>query len=215
MFLIKVTIFFQKLREKNLILILSVVGGVAIVSFLLIISVFIKEVALVPSESDISTSPAVTQPTSAPAGLEKDYSRLSKVVPGKSTLDDVLRINGKPRSVSTVEDKTRLYYKTPLDGFTNEVFVQNNVVVYSIENVFGSYRGSVGSFNSSYGEPDLSLFDKENNYSWYVYLKQGVAIENDGKDIGTILYFIPQDEEKFMSTLAVDLGLTSTPNIEE
>lgn len=181
-----------------------------IVLFLILTSILLINPSNAPDKKTIS--PPAPIPTINP---EKDYSSLNKIIPGKSSIEDVKRLNGDPDSTSTEKDRIFLYYKTPLEGFTNRVLVEKNIVVYSIENVFGSYRGSVESFNSSYGAPDLSLFDKENNYSWYVYLKQGVAIENDGKDIGTVLYFIPQEKEEFMSTLAIDLGLTDTPTIEE
>ncbi len=206
--------FFQKLREKDLILTFVLVGGFVIVVFVLVVLISIKENASSPSpEEDLSLT--ATPSPALFASLEEDYSRLNKVIPGKSTLNDVIKINGKPYSVSTFGDKTYLYYKTPLESFTNTVLVENDAVVYSNENVFGSYRGNVSDYSSKYGLPDITLFEKGDSYSWYVYLNEGIAIENDGKDVGTILYFIPQDKDSFMQTIARELNLVSDSLPEE
>ncbi len=205
--------FSQKLREKDLILVLFLLGGFAIVVFLMIVIISIKEVVLSPSDPGVSPSPTVTtKPSSAtPANLEEDYSRLNRVVPGKSTLNDLLRINGKPQSVSTKNDKTYLYYKTPLEGFQNLVSLKDNKVDYVIENVFGSYRGDVASFKTKYGDPDLILYDNNTLYPWFIYLKGGVAIENDKRDIGRIMYFVPKDKNNFMTTIAKELKMLENP----
>ena len=192
--------FFKNLKNKKLILGFIILG-------LIIYAVFIITVLLLINRS---SNPSVVV---TPGDLNQDYSRLNQVKPGEASLNDVKKVNGEPESVSTIGDKTYMRYKTPLEGFENTVAIQNDKVVYSTEKVFGSYRGSVADFKTKYGEPDLSLFG--DNYSWYVYLDEGVAVQNDGRDIGTILYFVPQTKEKFMSTLARELGLTETPTIEE
>ena len=204
--------FFQKLREKDLVLMFILVGGFAIVVFVMIILISIRETTFSPSGPG-ETSPPTATPF--PANLEEDYSRLNEIIPGKSTLNDVIKINGKPYSTSRFGDKTYLYYKTPLESFTNMVLVENDAVVYSNENVFGSYRGNVSDYSSKYGLPDITLFEKGDSYSWYVYLNEGIAIENDGKDVGAILYFIPQDKDSFMQKIARELNLVSDPLPEE
>lgn len=191
--------FINQLENKKLILGLIILGVV-------IYSVFMILVFVLLSKSPTPSTPSV-------GNLEQDYSSLNELNPGEATIEDVRRINGEPKLISKKGNKTYLYYDTPLEGFSNTVLIENNKVTYSIENVYGSYRGSVSDYKNQHGEPDLSLFG--NNYSWYVYLEIGIALQNDGKDIGTILYFVPQSKEKFMSTVARELGMTETPIAEE
>lgn len=209
--------FIQKLKEKNLILVFTLGGGLLIVFFIMIVLILVKEATIFPSDQEPVPTPTSSVPNKISPlpsiDLERDYSRLDEITPGKSTLDDVIRINGRPQSVKKEANKTYMNYKTPLPPFTNTVLAENNIVVYSIEKVFGSYRGSVADYEARYGKQDLILFD-EDNYPWYVYLKRGIAIENDGKDVGTILYFIPQDKESFMATIAGELNFSLDPYAE-
>lgn len=166
-----------------------------------------------PSPTPANVTSIAISPT--PVDLESNYSNLNKVFPGKTTLKETEDINGKPSSSSRDNEKTTLYYKTPIEGRVNKVVLEKNKTSYSIEHVFGDYRGNVSNFKSTHGEPELSLFDKQDNYSWSVYLKQGIGIKNDGKDIGAIIYFIPQSKIEFMNTIAKDIGIVETPQIEQ
>ncbi|MBP9716873.1 MAG: hypothetical protein KBD51_02915 [Candidatus Levybacteria bacterium] len=176
---------------------------------LVIIFVAILAIFLINSRNANNNS----SPTLKVNNLEKDYSRLDEITPGKTTLEDVKEINGEPKTVTNEGRKTYLSYKTPSEAFENIVVVENNRVIYVKENVFGSYRGTVGDFQSKNGDPDLLLFGE--TYGWSVYLNKGVAIEHDSKDIGTILYFVPQSKESFMNSLAKELKLTETPIVED
>lgn len=160
-----------------------------------------------------STIPQAIQgpsPASLQTPPEEDYSSLNKVIPGKATLKDVERINGKPQSAKAEGDRTFLYYLTPLENFTNTVVLDNNIVTYSIENVFGPYRGTVQSLKSSYGEADFTLYGA-GGYFWRVYLRQGFVVETDRTDIATIVYFVPQNKVGFMSTIAKEFQLQEEP----
>lgn len=187
------------MENKKLIMGLVILGVVIYSIFMIVVFVLLTR----------STTP----PVPSIGSLEQDYSNLNELTPGEANLEEVKKINGDPKSISEKGSKTYLYYDTPLEGFTNTVLLENDKVTYSTEKVYGSYRGSVSDYKNSYGDPDLSLFG--NNYSWYVYLGNGIALQNDGKDIGTILYFIPQTKEKFMSTIAKELDITEAPLIEE
>lgn len=205
------------LKQKGIIFLSLALLGV-FVFIAIVFTVFQKEPA--PKESPVAPTPttsvAINPPrTPLPVDLEKNYSNLNKVVPGKSTFNDVKKLNGAPQSVSRLDDKTYLYYKTPLESYINKVLIEKNIVVYSVENVFGSYRGRVSDYSSKYGLPDITLFEKGDSYSWYVYLNEGIAIENDGKDVGAILYFIPQNKNSFMQTIARELNFVSDPLPEE
>lgn len=204
------------LKQKIVYIIFVLLG---IFAFMLIaVIIFYKP----PTSNKSSIAPLPTpykvtrpSPLPLPTDLEKNYSNLNKVVPGKSTLNDVERINGASLSVTTTGEKTYMYYKTPLKSFTNTVLVEKGVVVYSKEYVFGSYRGSVESFKTNFGEPDITLFDKIYEYPWYVYLDKGIAIENDGKDILMVLYFIPQNKDNFIKSFTQELNLSIEPIIIE
>ena len=187
---------------------------IAIVFILAVVYFFIsglKQAGNPPTSIETTASPT---PASLQVDPKKDYSSLNKVVPGKATLKDVERINGKPLSSKTEGNKTYLYYPTPLEGFTNTVVLENNVVSYSIENVFGSYRGTVQSLRTSYGNPDFTLYGAD-GYFWRVYLKEGFVAETDRTDVTTIVYFIPQTKESFMASLAKELRLLEAPVEQE
>lgn len=178
-------------------------------TFILVVVYFFISNIKQPKPSSTQANPE-TSPSSLNVPMEQDYSNLNKLVPGKATLEDVERINGKPNSVKKDAERTFLYYITPLEGFTNAVIIDKGVVSYSVENVFGSYRGTVQSFKSSYGKADIYLYGVD-GYFWHIYLDEGFAIEADRTDILTVVYFIPQAKESFMATLAKELKLLETP----
>jgi hypothetical protein len=159
--------------------------------------------------------PTALNKTQVPANPTQDYSKINSLKPGKSSLQNVKEINGEPDSETVDGESTKLYYKTPLNGFTNEVVLKKNKLNYAVENIFGSYRGNVSEYITKFGEPDLILYDKETLYPWYIYLNKGLAIENDKTDILSVLYFVPSSEDVFMSTVAEELGmLVSPPDVE-
>ena len=215
MFLTK---FMNSLKQKRIIFVIMALLGIFAL-ILIVIIIFYKAPASNKSAITPIPTPFVVSrpsPTQLPTDLEKDYSNLNKIIPGKSTLNDVKKINGIPQSVSTLDDKTYAYYKTPLEGFTNKVLIEKNLVVYSIENVFGSYRGGVESYESGYGSPDLVLYKEgQEDYPWFVYLKYGLAIENDGHDVLAIVYFVPQSSDSFTKTIAKELKLSDTISTQE
>lgn len=173
-----------------------------------IILVFITVVVFLQKPNQqVSTTQNKT--TIVPKDFTKDYSSLNKLFPGKSTKDDVLKINGAPLSTTTNGDETTLYYPTPSKEFKNIVVLKNNVEFYSIENIFNSYRGTYENFQTAYGKPDLTLYNtNEDPYLWQIFLNQGLGVETNKKDIMKILYFIPQTEEGFLSTIAKEQNLS-------
>jgi hypothetical protein len=80
-----------------------------------------------------------------------------------------------------------------------------------LENVFGSYRGFYSDYTTAYGQPSLTLYNKDSADSeWFIFLKQGLGLEVGGNDITQIVYFIPQPKDSFMENIASDLNLIST-----
>lgn len=139
--------------------------------------------------------------------FNKDYSLLYKVVPGKSTMNDVIKINGRPQTQQTNGDKTYLYYQTPSADYKNVVLLQGDVVVYTLENIFGNYRGNIETFKKKYGDSNITVYEKGNDFPWYIYLNRGLGVQSSSGLITALLYFQPQGEQSFFSNIGNDLNL--------
>lgn len=178
------------------------------IALLIIVFSALVWIAFVPKQPK---NPQVNSSSQISGQFDKDYSRLNKIVPGKSTLDDVEKINGLPAKISIVGDKTYLYYSTPSKDITNKVLVRYGVVVYALENVFSLYRGKYSDYVTKFGNPELNLYSgSAEDYPWYVFLKNGVAIQSSNNYVVTIVYFAPQNETNFMHNIASELGLTKS-----
>lgn len=183
----------------------------AISAFVFVIFIFVLVFLIYLS---IFSSPNKNGPTPSPIPLPKDlsvnYSNLNHIIPGKSTIEDVEKTNGKPERTSSFGEKTYLYYPTPFKGYENIVLLKNDVVTYALENVFGNYRGSYGSYTDSLGQPDIALYANDDplGFPWYVFLKSGLAIRSNNNYIKGIIYFVPQDKVGFMQNVASDLKLS-------
>src|SRR3989344_2781344 len=103
-----------------------------------VVAVYLIFVALVfrnPQTPDIQTR---SKPL--PETLEEEYSNLYKLIPGKSTLNDVYKISGYPQDTLSENGKTYLYYNTPFEELKNVALIENNIVVYAHEWIFGNQR---------------------------------------------------------------------------
>jgi hypothetical protein len=175
------------------ILLLVIIFGLAAISFILFRN----------NREDVALTETVVEE------IKADYSEISKIKPEKSTVEDVKKIVGSPKSEQKSGNKTLLQYATPIANLDNTVAIENDKVVYVIEKVYGDYKGTYPEFKSRNGEPDLILF--RDGYPWSVYLEEGVAIEHDSRDIGTMLYFAPMSKDEFMNSLAKELFLLLSP----
>jgi hypothetical protein len=204
-------------NQRNNLMVLVLIGGFILAVFIILVAIFIRESNVFESTKAIplSPTPAASKPTEQPVDLSVDYSSIDELVPGQSTFDQILDKNGKPDSIERNGNQTLLFYDTPIPGRFNTISLVNDRMVYSIENVYGDYRGSLPELQQKYGESDLKLYMQNNSYPWDVYLSSGIAIENDGKDVGAILYFVPQSEQEFTNTIGKELGLSETPGEEE
>lgn len=148
-----------------------------------------------------------------PKTLEENYSSLNKIVPGKSTLDDVIKIAGKPQDTSVENGKTYLYFNTPFKELKNTVLMENGVVVYAYEWIFGNQRGTYDEKTSPLGSPSLTLYTNDVfDPPWLVFLKKGAMMKVSDKIITEAVYFVPQDREAFLRSVIVsDLGLSTQP----
>lgn len=143
-----------------------------------------------------------------PSNPRVDYSKLYKIIPGTSTLSDLKRINGEASRIETSGNKMRLYYNAPF-GNENPVLIQDNIVIYTSEYVFGEYRGNYTSFTKAFGDPDLTLY--EHGFLWRVFLKQGLAVLGSSDKIARIIYFVPNNKSLFYDTVFKDFNFSETP----
>ncbi len=180
-----------------------------ILSFLLLlIPVFIFASFFFTTNKKLDTKPPII---SVPSDYKKDYSRIIYIIPGKSTYEDVLKILGSPVSETKDKDKTALYYHTPNPDFKNAVVLKNGVVVFSVEYVYSAYRGMFSDYIKKYGEPSLNLYSRgDEGYDWFVFLNKGIGIESSNNEITRIVYFVPQEKNSFISSIASFLNLFSS-----
>ena len=116
--------------------------------FLILIAIFVAlgvvAVFLVLTGKD-EVEQKIIDPDQGPptADLEADYSNLDEIIPGEHMREDVEKIAGLPYSIATLDNILYMYYKTPVDAFTefdNIVGLRNGVVFFVLENVFSDYR---------------------------------------------------------------------------
>ena len=95
--------------------------------------VFLRESSssIKPQTTILPTPIPVVSVTPIGTSLESDYSQLNKIVSGKSTSEDVKVINGEPYKVDKQAKGTYMWYPTPLAGYSNVVFLKNNLVLLS------------------------------------------------------------------------------------
>lgn len=187
--------------KKNKILIIA---GLFVIFTLLFNLLFISlnKKATIPSSGQKYPVPSL------PSNSKTDYSKLSKIVPGTSTLNDLKKINGEASRVKTSGNEIRLYYNAPF-GKENPVLVQNNVVTYASEYVFGEYRGNYTNLLKAYGKPDITLYER--GFLWNVFFEQGLAVQGSSDEIARIIYFVPNNQSLFYNTVFKDFNFSETP----
>jgi hypothetical protein len=150
-------------------------------------------------------------PTPISTGYDQNYNNFSQLSPGKSTLDEVQKTNGPAVSSTKQGNETYLYYQTPSVEYKNTVVLKNDVVYYTLDNVFGDYKGVYSDYTTAYGQPDLHLYNSDPNklFDWYIFLKVGIGVENSDGGITRILYFTPKSKSDFMNGIAKEIGLVT------
>lgn len=147
-------------------------------------------------------------PIPVPTNFNIDYSRLYLLTPGKSTLNDVIKIAGSPLSEQTVGDKIHLFYQTPSADYSNIVYLKNGVVVYVLENIFGNYRGFFENYRKKYGDPDFVAYRNGDEFPWYIFLNKGLGVQSSAGLVTALLHFYPQSEAGFFNNIGLDLGFS-------
>lgn len=185
-----------------------------IISFLIIISILIFLASSSKSKNPQPSGVPIPQSSLKKTDINIDYSSIYKTVPGKSTIQEVLKINGEPIKKEEKNNKTYLYYGTPGSTVFNVVVFEKNIEAYAVENIFGNYRGYFSTFQKAYGESETLLFNKmDDPLVWHIFLKKGIGVETDGKDIMKIVYFVPGDESRFLESVGTDFGIVKEKTI--
>ncbi len=192
---------------------------------LFIILTFILLIVFIPvvlyAQFGIKNKPSDTpvinpNPTPITSSFDQSYNSFNQLVPGKSDLSDVEKINGPAYKSSKDGNKLYLYYKTPSNDYENTALLRNGVLYYSLENVFGDYRGKYSDYINTYGQPSLHLYNTDSTSSeWYIFLQQGIGLEIGGEDVSRVLHFVPQPKEDFIKNFTSELNLTSTAPDQE
>lgn len=152
-----------------------------------------------------------------PTIVQQKESLYVKFVPGKTTYDEVVKSLGNPTSIRKVGNKTYIWYPTAYSALPNVFVFTNGVLLYDIENFFGDYKKSLNFYTSKYGQPELSLFDKnDDTVEWMLFPKYGIAlcVFSFDSSIVKIMYFVPQTKESFEKNFSEELGLIKT-NVHE
>lgn len=175
---------------------------VLLIIFVLIILIGTLYILSSGKKSSVAPVPIATFPNDT----TKDYNNFRYLIPGKSTISDINKLNGKPLKETKSGDKDYLYYRAPFNNI-NPVLVKNNTLIYSSEYIFGDYRGKYFNFINAYGDPDKILYDGS-MFSWLIFYKYGIAIKGGNNDISRIIYFIPNNIPLFYDTVAKDFNLS-------
>lgn len=143
-----------------------------------------------------------------------NYTNINLLKPGETTEAEVYKLLGNPKSISWENDQKYLNFETPFEYFTNYVVIKDGVVNHVLENVFSDYRGDLGESRERYGQEALTLYSRLDEDTWYVFLENGVAVNVLG-EIRKVFYFIPQNEESFISNFKEELDFTKEKPFEE
>ncbi|MCL6096894.1 MAG: hypothetical protein M1444_04440 [Patescibacteria group bacterium] len=163
--------------------------------------------------------PAQKQPPPAPfvsptpiqiiPNPRKEQSSISTIIPGKTSDSDLQKIIGEPLSRTKDGSLTIFNYATSQKNFTDTVSLKQDIVYYTVENVFDdSTYGTTSDFVSKIGDSYTKLYDNAEGLYWYIYLNQGVGVETNGSQVLKIVRFSPQDLSFFLSGIGASLGIS-------
>ena len=182
------------------------IGGLAIIAIAATLFAVISAGSL--SLGGKSTN-KIQPPSAKGTQADKPSRDFSLLIPGKSTLNNVLSSNGKPLRTEQKSGGEYLYYSTQYSDEEDFVFLQNNIVSFALQNVFENQ--SLSEYTSLYGSPALTVYpSSEPTWPFQVFLKNGVATQNSLNDVIAALYFVPQNADSFMKNVASRLDLSKT-----
>lgn len=186
--------------SKKIILLIIVLIAVLAVLLLLALS----KQKQTPGQTVVYPTPIQVQPQPT-----NEVSKISILVPGKSSEEDVIKILGQPSSQSQTGPLTQLDYPSSLNNFNETVALKQNIVYYTIENVFSdSTYGTTQGFISKFGNSFVVLYNTSGDYYWDMYLSGGFGIETNGEQILKMIRFTPQNEAGFLAVIGANIGVS-------
>lgn len=186
---------------------------VLLIIFFVLILILIFGLIFLKSKPSVPPQNAFPTPTT----VQLKESVYIKFVPGKSTYSEVIKTLGTPYSVKQIGTKKYVVYSTAYSSAPNQFVFVNDVLLYDIENFFGDYKRTVSYYTSKYGNPEETLYDKnDEGLQWIIFPKQGLALAvfTFESSIVKVVYFEPQTIQQFEANFLDELGLIKEKKIE-
>lgn len=142
-------------------------------------------------------------PTSSPVSGIVDFN---EIIPGKTSLDRINELLGKPLSSTTSGDLNISNYKSTNQYRNHKVYSKDGLAELVVEEIINKNK-TVKDIQKIYGVAPVSLFSKSPSsaFKLYVYSDKGIAYL--GHQDGTILeiwYFIPTTVDDFITKWGSD-----------
>ena len=139
-----------------------------------------------------------------------------KLIPGKSTKEDLINILGDPIKSTEENGRDILEFKSTSSVINHKAYLENGTAIFLDEIVTLEDNVSLEELRKQYGVSNDILYgdDAYNGYYLFVYPDKGVAyLGNPSNDVVLeIWYFTPMTFEKFNQTWAPDYKTTLSPN---
>lgn len=130
------------------------------------------------------------------------------VLPGKTTVDQILSLVGKPESEESQNGRTELEIKRNGDGPPHSIITQGNTVKLVKDRVL---TGNLDTFKEKYGEPENQYWGEHQKvgFKTYVWTKNGIAVVAHNLDgaVFEVWYFEPTTLENFLSNFGKNLSV--------
>ncbi|OHE62564.1 MAG: hypothetical protein A2Y36_04725 [Treponema sp. GWA1_62_8] len=138
--------------------------------------------------------------------LDGGRKSFEQIQPGETSLTELKKDLGEPVQTEKTQGTELLYYPTQSKYYQNSVALEGEKILYTRR--FFPTPLSFKEYKSSYGDPDLVLYDNETEGSqWLVYLRRGIAFNVEGNEIFQVIRFSPTDKKTFIK-ISIVVGLS-------
>lgn len=187
------------LKRNKLILILAV-----IVIVIIIAKTFFKTTEKTTSSSELTiTPPPIIVPTIIP------QTNWQKIIPGKTSKNDLEQILGKPLKTKNEDNITYSFYQSNSKNWPAEITISklNNTITFVKDYL---PKTKYTEFLQKFGNPELkNLYGlhSQNGFLTFVWPQNGIAvIANENLDeVIEVWYFSQTTKDEFLATWGKDL----------
>ncbi len=185
---------YRFMTKKSLLFIL---GGALIVLFIAGAFIFLPHQAQ-PEGGDLTDTTSKTK---------EDPKTIDEFIPGETTLSQVTLALGKPLHVGTKNHYTLLYYRLSDLKRESKVYIQNNIVAYTIEEVSNYTYAAYLKKHPKVEGAIYNLYENEVNYNLYTFPSLGMAfLAHDPTHYTIEIHrFAPTTKANYFSTYAPSL----------